>query len=96
MQLSYKTIYLKNGKAFEDHHSVQVLLSIDEEQNQHQVLERASEDLVSACYDSVSQSQRTVSDKSLSGVVEGGSATPFNNAWINSGAGPTIRGGYIL
>lgn len=75
MQLSYKTIYLENGKAFEDH-SVQVLLSIDEEQNQHQVLERASEDLVSACYDSVSQSQRAVSDKSLRGVV-GGVRYPF-------------------
>lgn len=56
MQLSNKTIYLENGKAIEDH-SVQVLLSIGEEQRQHQVLERASEDLVSACYDSVSQSQ---------------------------------------
>lgn len=66
---SYKTIYLENGKAIEDH-SVQVLISIGEEQSQHQVLERASEDLVSACYDSVFQSQRAVGDKSLSGVVE--------------------------
>lgn len=69
MQLSYKTIYLENGKAIEDH-SVQVLLFIGEEQSQHQVLEKASEDLVSACYDSVSQSQRALSGKSLSGVVE--------------------------
>lgn len=95
MQLSYKTIYLENGKVIEDH-SVQVLLCIGEERSQHQVLERASEDLVSACYDSVSQSQRAVSDKSFSRVVGGGSATPFNKAWINSGAVSTIHGGYIL
>lgn len=76
---------------------MQVLLCIGEERSQHQVLERASEDLVSACYDSVSQSQRAVSDKSFSGVVGGGgSATPFNKAWINSGAVSTIHGGYIL
>lgn len=70
MQLSYKTIYLENGKVIEDH-SVQVLLCIGEEQSNCQVLERASEDLASACYDSVSQSQRAVSDKSFSGVVGG-------------------------